>query len=124
MIVGRIDSLGHVILAPGQGVNSFNKNLYSPLLRSLEKPVTIDEARAVASMQNVAGTGHLIRIFRKDMDVKLLAGLSKLTGNMEQFTGQITAEYMLSKDGLFLHKVTHNGILLPGQIRLYEGKCA
>ena len=48
----------------------------------------------------------------------------KLTGSLEQFTGQITAEYMLSEDGLFLHKVTHNGVLLPGQIRLHEGKCA
>lgn len=124
MVVGQVNDVGHVILASGQGVTALNKSLHSPLLRSLEKPVTNDEARAVASLNGAPDRGNLVRIFRRDMDVRLLAGLQKLTKNMDYKTGPITAEYFLTNDGLYLDKVTHNGAALPGQIRLHKGQCA
>ncbi len=123
MVVGQVNPLGQVSLAPGQGVNTLNQNLHSPLLRLLEKPVTPDEARVVASMDNTSDNGHLIRVFRRDMDVRLLAGLRKLTGGGNHLTGQITSEYLLRNDGLYLDKVTHDGVSLQGQIQLYEGSC-
>ena len=124
MVVGQINDLGDVVLAPGQGVTRLNKNLHSPLLRSLETPVTNDEARAVASLDNASRNKKLIRIFRKDMDIRLLAGLRKLTGTVDHLTGRVTAEYLLTNDGLYLDKVTHNGALLSGRIQLHKGRCA
>ena len=124
MVVGQINDVGDVVLAPGQGVTRLNKNLHSPLLRSLETPVTNDEARAVASLDNASSNKNLIRIFRKDMDIRLLAGLRKLTGTVDHLTGRVTAEYLLTNDGLYLDKVTHNGALLSGRIQLHKGRCA
>jgi len=123
MLVGHIDDQGTVTLASGQGVKSLNRQLHSPLLRSLERPVTGDEADAMSRLGRSAGAGHFIRVFRRDTDVTLLAGLHRLTHSQNQLKGAVSAEYFLAPDGLYLDQITHNGVALPGRILLYRGRC-
>ncbi len=129
MIVGHIDQNGQVAVAPGQGVMLLNRAIHSPLLRAFNQPVTPKEARLVAGLRHHKGDGDFIRIFRKNTDVNLLAGFRKMTkdsGHMGQhhLRGQITAEYVLAHDGLFLDQVTHNGNPLDGRVQLFQGQCS
>ena len=129
MIVGHIDQTGQVALASGQANRRFNREIHSPLLRSFEQPITAHEVSLVAGLRNNVKGGNLIRIFRKNTDINLLAGLRNMIqneGNMDQqnISGQIKAEYLLAHDGLFLDQVTHNGNPLHGRIRLYNGQCS
>ena len=129
MIVGHIDQTGQVALASGQANRRFNREIHSPLLRSFEQPITAHEVSLVAGLRNNVKGGNLIRIFRKNTDISLLAGLRSMIqneGNMDQqnISGQIKAEYLLAHDGLFLDQVTHNGNPLHGRIRLYNGQCS
>ena len=129
MIVGHIDQTGQVALASGQANRRFNREIHSPLLRSFEQPITAHEVSLVAGLRNNVKGGNLIRIFRKNTDINLLAGLRNMIqneGNMDQqnISGQIKAEYLLAHDGLFLDHVTHNGNPLHGRIRLYNGQCS
>ena len=129
MIVGHIDQTGQVALASGQANRRFNREIHSPLLRSFEQPITANEVSLVAGFRNNVKGGNLIRIFRKNTDISLLAGLRSMIqneGNMDQqnISGQIKAEYLLAHDGLFLDQVTHNGNPLHGRIRLYNGQCS
>ena len=128
MIVGHIDQTGQVALASGQANRRFNREIHSPLLRSFEQPITAHEVSLVAGLRNNVKGGNLIRIFRKNTDINLLAGLRNMIqneGNMDQqnISGQIKAEYLLAHNGLFLVQVTHNGKPLHGRIRLYNGQC-
>ena len=129
MIVGHIDQTGQVALASGQANRRFNREIHSPLLRSFEQPITAHEVSLVAGLRNNVKGGNLIRIFRKNTDINLLAGLRNMIqneGNMDQqnISGQIKAEYFLAHGGLFLDQVTHNGKPLNGRIRLYNGQCS
>lgn len=129
MIVGHIDRKGEVAVARGQGVMQFNRAIHSPLLRSFNQPVTPQEARLVTSLRNHSGDGDFIRIFRKNTDINVLAGFRKMTQNkghmgQQHLQGQITAEYFLAHDGLFLEQVTHNGSPLDGRVQLFKGQCS
>jgi hypothetical protein len=128
MIVGHIDKTGKVVIASGQASRRFNREIHSPLLRSFEQPITAQEANFIDGLRNNINGGNLIRIFRKNTDISLLAGLRKMTQNelnmdQQNISGQIKAEYLLAHDGLFIDKITYNGKRLSGRIRLYNGQC-
>jgi hypothetical protein len=82
----------------------------------------------VDGLRNNVKGGNLIRIFRKNTDISLLAGLHNMIQNelnmdQQNISGQIKAEYLLAHDGLFIDKITYNGKRLSGRIRLYNGQC-
>ena len=128
MIVGHIDQTGQVALASGQANRRYNPEIHSPLLRSFEQPITTHEVSLVDGLRNNVKGGNLIRIFRKNTDISLLAGLHNMIQNelnmdQQNISGQIKAEYLLAHDGLFIDKITYNGKRLSGRIRLYNGQC-
>ena len=93
------------------------------MLRSLNEPSTPAEANLIKALSNQTGAGHLVRIFRKETDAKILAGFRNLTGVSGPVTGSLQAEYLLTSRGLYLVDIIHNGKAISGRIELLKGRC-
>ena len=93
------------------------------MLRSLNEPSTPAEAKLIKALSTQTGVGQLIRIFRKETDERILAGLRNLTGVKGPVTGNISAEYRLTSRGLYIADITHNGKAINGRIELLKGRC-
>lgn len=123
MIVGHVNKGGKVTLAVGQSARNYNSQLFSPMLRSLSEPSTPAEANLIKALSTQTGDGQLIRIFRRETDAKILAGLRNLVGAMGPVTGDLSAEYWLTSRGMYLANITHNGKVINGRIELFKGRC-
>ena len=123
MTVGHVNAGGKVTLADGQSARNYNRQIFSPMLRSLNEPSTPAEANLIKALSNQTGAGHLVRIFRKETDAKILAGFRNLTGVSGPVTGSLQAEYLLTSRGLYLVDIIHNGKAISGRIELLKGRC-
>ena len=123
MIVGHVNNGGKITLAGGQSAKNYNSLFFSPMLRSLNEPSTPAEAKLIKALSTQTGVGQLIRIFRKETDERILAGLRNLTGVKGPVTGNISAEYRLTSRGLYIADITHNGKAINGRIELLKGRC-
>jgi hypothetical protein len=123
MTVGHVNAGGKVTLADGQNARNYNRQIFSPMLRSLNEPSTPAEANLIKAVSNQTGAGQLVRIFRKETDAKILAGLRNLTGVSGPVTGSLSAEYLLTSRGLYLADIIHNGKAISGRIELLKGRC-
>ena len=123
MTVGHVSNGGKVTIADGQSAKNYSRQIFSPMLRSLNEPSTPAEANLIKALSSQMGTGQLVRIFRKETDAKILAGLLSLMGVSGPVTGSITAEYLLSPRGLYLADITHNRKSISGRIELLKGRC-
>ena len=123
MIVGHVNNGGKVTLADGQSARNYNSQIFSPMLRSLNEPSTPTEANLIKALSKQTGDGQLVRIFRRETDAKILAGLRNLVGAMGPVTGDLSAEYWLTSRGMYLADITHNGKAINGQIELFKGRC-
>ena len=123
MIVGHVNNGGKVTLADGQSAKNYNSQIFSPMLRSLNEPSTPAEAKLIKALSAQTGAGQLVRIFRKETDAKILAGLRNLIGFKDPVTGNLSAEYRLTSRGLYLGDITHNGKAINGRIELLKGRC-
>ena len=123
MTVGHVNAGGKVILADGQSARNYNRQIFSPMLRSLNEPSTPAEANLIKALSNQTGAGQLVRIFRKETDAIILAGLRSLTGVSGSVTGSLSAEYLLTSRGLYLADIIHNGKAISGRIELLKGRC-
>jgi hypothetical protein len=123
MTVGHVNAGGKVTLADGQSARNYNRQIFSPMLRLLNEPSTPAEANLIKALPNQPGAGQLVRIFRKETDAKILAGLRNLTGITGPVTGSLSAEYLLTSRGLYLADITHNGRAINGRIELLKESC-
>jgi len=123
MTVGHVNNAGEVTLADGQSARNYNRQFFSPMLRSLNEPSTPAEANLIKALSNQTGAGQLVRIFRKETDAKILAGLRNLTGVSGPVTGSLSAEYLLTSRGLYLADIIHNEKAISGRIELLKGRC-
>ena len=123
MTVGHVNAGGKVTLADGQSARNYNRQIFSPMLRSLNEPSTPAEANLIKALSNQTGAGQFVRIFRKETDAKILAGLLNLTSVSGPVTGSLSAEYLLTSRGLYLADIIHNGKAISGRIELLKGRC-
>lgn len=125
-----MDRKGRLFIGKDHGIGragqpwDINLDRYSLFIRHVSGQPAPEEhlhKRKIVKFHGASLRGRIVRVFRRQVDARLLGGLGQLTGSEYRSYKLIKAKYRLSGREVVLTQIRVDGRRLPGEVRMGAG---